>query len=127
MSFYTYNQNNSGGSFTGPAKYVVIEASSANVANAIAEDHGLYFDGCETGEDCSCCGDRWYRPYSYDIKDRPTIYGDTIEEFLEGRNNPHDRLDGIPFVMVVYLNGTVDKFDAAGNKIAGSIQSSTPG
>ena len=42
MSFYTYNQNNSGGSFTGPAKNVIIEASSADVANAIAEDRGLY-------------------------------------------------------------------------------------
>lgn len=121
MSFYTYHQNNSGGSFTGPAKYVIVEASSANVANAIAEDHGLYFNGCETGQDCSCCGDRWYEPSSYDIKDEPTIYGKTIQEFLQnnGRNDHYSKLlDDIPFVMVVYLNGTVDKFDTAGNKIS---------
>ncbi len=54
--FYTYNQNNSGGRFTKPSKYFIVEANSANVANAIAEDNGLYFNGCETGGDCPCCG-----------------------------------------------------------------------
>jgi hypothetical protein len=66
--FFTYSQNNSGGSFdydevSGIGNYVVIEAESVTVANARALDIGLYFDGCDTGMDCSCCGDRWSEPY----------------------------------------------------------------
>lgn len=62
MSFYNFRQNNSGGVHHGPAVNVVIEASSPEEANRIAvERAGLYFDGCESGRDCRCCGDRWYR------------------------------------------------------------------
>lgn len=77
MAFYTYSQNNSGGVFREPAKYVIVEAPSANVADAIAEDHGLYFDGCATGEDCRCCGDRWSRAWE-EGHDEPTIYGKVL-------------------------------------------------
>ena len=42
MSFYTFNQNNSGGFFVGP-EYVIIEADSADDANMIALDHDVYF------------------------------------------------------------------------------------
>ena len=59
--FYTYDQTNSGGTYTGPAACVIVEADSAWQANAIARKHGVYFDGCQSGKDCSCCGDRWYR------------------------------------------------------------------
>jgi hypothetical protein len=62
--YYKYTQNNSGGSFITNdkvAETVIIEAHSPLEANAIAEEIGIYFDGCATGEDCSCCGDRWYR------------------------------------------------------------------
>lgn len=61
--FYNFSQNNSGGSFTVNDKLcnnVVIEATSAEEANDIAENLGIYFNGCNTGNDCSCCGDRWY-------------------------------------------------------------------
>lgn len=78
MAFFTYSQNNSGGVFCEPAKYVIIEADSADEANRIAEDNGLYFDGCMTGSDCSCCGDRWYRAYDGEGEDKPMIYSDEI-------------------------------------------------
>ena len=68
--FYTFTQNNSGGSFITDeaiAHYVIIEADSADEANSIAESKGIYFNGCEIGEDCPCCGDRWYA--QYDDKD----------------------------------------------------------
>jgi len=78
MAFFTYSQTTSGGVFCGPAKYVIIEAPSANVADAIAEDNGLYFDGCATGMDCPCCGDRWDRAWSEQGHDEPTIYGDVV-------------------------------------------------
>jgi len=78
MAFFTYSQTTSGGVFCGPAKYVIIEAPSANVADAIAEDNGLYFDGCATGMDCPCCGDRWDRAWSEEGDDEPTISGDVV-------------------------------------------------
>lgn len=74
--FYTFYQNNSGGFFTKPAHYVIVEADSAEEANAIAEQNGVYFDGVEEGIDCRCCGDRWIEIYDDDdCAENPTIYG----------------------------------------------------
>ncbi len=104
--FYTYTQNNSGGRFTKPSKYFIVEASSANVANAIAEDNGLYFNGCETGQDCPCCGDRWHKAYENDGDAEPLIYGKTVDDFVKMRDHPrYDEFKSIPFVIVCYLNG----------------------
>ena len=79
---YEYHQNNSGGSFitpkwTGTKKQggvfsdlagddgkcdVWVMAESADEANYKAKKYaGVYFDGCDQGIDCECCGDRWYR------------------------------------------------------------------
>lgn len=80
--FFTFNQNNSGGSFSfdanrGISHYVIIEAESAEDANVRAESAGLYFNGCDEGMDCKCCGDRWYP--TYDKGDKvPSIYGTPI-------------------------------------------------
>lgn len=65
--FFEFNQNNSGGTFItdasrGIGEYVIIEAADAKEANSLAQQKGLYFDGCESGQDCDCCGDRWYDP-----------------------------------------------------------------
>ena len=73
MSFYTYIQNNSGGCFSDPAHYVIVEAGSAAEADERAESVGVYFDGVAKDRDCDCCGDRWDR--AYDGKERPEIYG----------------------------------------------------
>lgn len=83
--FYTFNQNNSGGSFIenrtdGIAEYVIIEADSADEANDRAENIGIYFNGCSTGDDCSCCGDRWYAAYESDAEDSPKIWGMSVEK-----------------------------------------------
>lgn len=62
MNFYEFNQNNSGGSFEVNDKVchrVIIEATDATEANYLAERLGIYFNGCDRGMDCSCCGDRW--------------------------------------------------------------------
>jgi len=74
MSYFTFNQNNSGGEFIGP-RSVIIEADSADEANARAHEYDVYFDGCSTGHDCPCCGDRWSRVYDNDATDKPEIYG----------------------------------------------------
>lgn len=62
--FFEFDQNNSGGSFDtddkrGIGPRVWIEALNTEDANARAERIGIYFDGCEDGMDCECCGDRW--------------------------------------------------------------------
>lgn len=77
MVWFEFNQNNTGGSFEVNEMVchrVYIEAKDADEANKIAIDMGIYFDGCSTGMDCFCCGDRWYPargdgdsfPYKYD-------------------------------------------------------------
>jgi hypothetical protein len=61
--FFEYNQNNSGGSFDADDKVthrLYIEAEDSNKADRIAQGLGVYFNGCENGMDCECCGDRWY-------------------------------------------------------------------
>jgi len=83
--FYTYDQNNSGGRFSnsekeGISEYVIIEAMDAKHANTRAEEIGIYFDGCETGNDCSCCGDRWYTANESDGSDVPSIYGKPLAD-----------------------------------------------
>lgn len=78
--FFHFNQNNSGGSFVKDDSVttdVIIEADSVDDACDKAEAIGIYFNGCDTGSDCSCCGDRWYRPHG--IGDKvPSIYGTPV-------------------------------------------------
>ena len=82
-TWWEYTQNNTGGAFdTSLGKHVMIEAPDADSADRIAEENGLYFDGCDSGVDCSCCGDRWSRAWA--SRDTPYPYGYTKEEW-EGR------------------------------------------
>jgi len=78
--FYTFVQNNSGGYWNGP-HYVIIEAFDANHANEIAVDNEIYFNGCASGNDCSCCGDRWYPVEEYHGSEKPEIWGEPLEEY----------------------------------------------
>lgn len=86
MKFYTYRQTNSGGEFIVNEKlsqFVIIEANSHVEANAKAEEVGIYFNGCITGEDCSCCGDRWEELDEYDIgTETPEIHGKKPSEYI---------------------------------------------
>ena len=81
--FYTFSQNNSGGSFTtdldrGIGEYVIIEAESAEDANSRAEAIGIYFNGIVDGIDCECCGNRWFRADDGAGYLAPSIYGEAI-------------------------------------------------
>lgn len=72
MAWYKFRQNNSGGSFQykperGISVEVIIEANDYREVLDRAELIGLYFNGCDSGMDCNCCGDRWYE--SDDIVD----------------------------------------------------------
>lgn len=89
--FYKFSQNNSGGSFIvneQVGQYVIIEADNYNEANRLAQEKAhIYFDGCEDGTDCNCCGDRWYSTYD-DGDEVPMIYDKTVEEFQEDPGIP---------------------------------------
>jgi hypothetical protein len=87
--FFTFDQNNSGGVFDltdDVTHWVIIEAEDAAEANAKLEHLGGYFDGCESGRDCSCCGDRWYAQMDEDAGEpEPMIYGHTPSEYVTDR------------------------------------------
>jgi hypothetical protein len=106
--FYHFDQNNSGGSFIVNEKVahsVFIEAISADHANQIAEDIGIYFNGCDIGADCECCGDRWTHASEYDAEESPMIYGQPIENHREMFCN-----EGEVYCYVYYIDGTVKSY-----------------
>lgn len=114
--FYTFNQNNSGGSFQvdefmGISNYVIVEATSVDHANEIAESIGLYFEGCYSGMDCPCCGDRWYPVASYDEDQVPSIYGNEVRpgEAMPNRQFSIKWVDG-PEGYIHYLDGRILAF-----------------
>jgi hypothetical protein len=102
MSFYQYRQNNSGGSFEVNDKLTVtvwIEARCVEEANNTFQSLGGYFDGCEKGWDCECCGDRWY----------PVDEGDCYETLPEIELSTSEYL-GAPAgsqTVVHYLDGGI--------------------
>lgn len=76
LQWWEYRQNNTGGSFSydpqsGISVNVYVQARDPSEADFRAKEIGLYWDGCDSGQDCSCCGDRWY-PQSY--------YGTPVED-----------------------------------------------
>ncbi|ALH46439.1 hypothetical protein ABNC92_10725 [Paenibacillus larvae] len=86
--YFTFNQNNPGG-FTvvndSVCGVVIIEADTADQANKKAEEIGIYFYGCSTGNDCPCCGDRWDAQYNdAEGTDEPEIYGVPVCEVKRG-------------------------------------------
>lgn len=109
--FYTYSQNNSGGFFqkeeNAIAEVVVIEAKTASGANLKAKEIGIYFNGCQDGSDCDCCGDRWYEVDDSDGYDVPSLYGSPI---TKGNNSFRDTC------YVHYLNGDVEKISLNDNQ-----------
>ena len=84
--FYHFRQNNSGGDFTiddiiGIGPHVYIQANSVEEAMERAEKLGIYFNGCDSGRDCSCCGDRWSEPWDSDASDLVVI-DDLVREYF---------------------------------------------
>lgn len=104
--FFTYNQNNSGGNFhhdkeRGIGYAVVVEAHDSIDADNRAENIGIYFDGCASGMDCDCCGDRWCPAYGKG-DDEPLRYGKPVTGGW-----------GIPSY-IHYLDGRVERRDDTG-------------
>lgn len=89
MKWFTFSQNNSGGSFridqsAGIAHFVIVQAENVEDAAHRAEGFGVYFNGVANGCDCACCGDRWSMPWE-DGSDMPQIYGQTVEAFMASK------------------------------------------
>lgn len=83
MGYFTYDQNNSGGTFdhdadAGIGYNVVVEAGDWEEADRRAQAIGLYFNGCDYGMDCPCCGDRWYSARGDKPDPEPMAYGKPI-------------------------------------------------
>jgi hypothetical protein len=103
--YFHFSQNNSGGSFQiddNVAHHVIVQAHTAEEANRRAEDIGIYFDGCNFGRDCPCCGDRWSRQWANDKgDDTPMIYKDKPEDHHEFFTKP-----GLPICHVYHIDGS---------------------
>lgn len=83
--FYTFEQNNSGGHFVltdDLTHFVIVEAKSEEEACEKLIALGAYFDGCEAGMDCRCCGDRWYP--SCTERDTPMVKGQLPDQYGKG-------------------------------------------
>lgn len=112
MAFFHYSQNNSGGSFDwsdGVGHHVVIEAPNAAMADAKLETVGGYFDGCDDGRDCSCCGDRWSRAWKAGDAE-PMVYGSPAAEHCDDKTMTWGRGPEQAEVIVHYLDGRVQKY-----------------
>jgi hypothetical protein len=110
--FYDFRQNNSGGGFDfnaddGISVHVIIEANSAEDANERAENLGLYFDGCDDGRDCECCGDRWYSAWG-EGDAVPSMYGTPVGE---AEAYMLWAPEGVAEAYVHYLDGRVEAVD----------------
>ena len=106
--FYTYDQNNSGGDFilNDRVTYtVIIEADSPSQADLKAEEIGIYFNGCDDGRDCPCCGDRWYPKHDDDGTTTPEIYGKHPK-----KHNETFSKKGEAYCYVYYKDGNKETF-----------------
>jgi hypothetical protein len=114
--FYEFSQNNSGGSFDIDDKLcgcILIEAKDAEDANIIAESIGIYFDGCDSGIDCSCCGDRWQPVDESDdinLKKVSKSYNEELADMKYYAQFIADKYGWTtPSTRIFYLSGKVDE------------------
>ena len=74
--FYTFRQNNSGGSFRGPV-LVCVECDSLDQADEALVER-LPRSALTS---CDCCGPRWSCAYDEDsLTETPTYYGDLLTD-----------------------------------------------
>lgn len=109
LKYFNYNQNNSGGSFISDDSVdhnVIIQAEDIESANKKAKEIGIYFNGCDDGKDCSCCGDRWYEA-SGEGDNKPLVYGEPANKYKD--------MWGLG-VIVYHADGTKDHFKSKKGK-----------
>jgi len=113
--FYKFDQNNSGGSFKFTENLgvlVIIEADNHYKANEKFVEMGGYFNGCDDGIDCDCCGDRWYACSEADATKMPLVYGRPPQEyvlsqwFTDWTGGGTERYN----IIVHYKDGRIERF-----------------
>lgn len=111
-SWYEFDQDNSGGYFVENDKVthrVFIQALSLEDCITKAEALGIYFNGCDSGRDCDCCGDRWYKPYSelkFPIDWSKGISFNNIEEYAQYLADKYAWYNIKVEAYLYYLDGT---------------------
>ena len=111
MKYFEFSQNNSGGSFDVDDKLchrLIIQAETEEQAVTKAEEMGVYFDGCQNGIDCNCCGDRWYSPSEVQIDKMAKVYKkpmESIEDYAQFIANEYGWTT--PDVRIFYADGKV--------------------
>lgn len=91
-TWFHFNQNNSGGYYTGPARNVLIAAEDMDAARARLEAQEGY-----SSESCSCCGSRWYG-HEMDREDMANRLFELADpEHWENRESG----EGIPVLLVL--------------------------
>jgi hypothetical protein len=94
--YFDFSQNNTGGDFhrdENLGDHVIIAAIDHEDANKRLQRLGGYFNGCDDGSDCSCCGDRWYEKGSYDKGDEaPLICSMLIPQYMATFSWPGRRI-----------------------------------
>ena len=120
LRWFEYRQNNSGGSFVSNdevSHFVFIQAESTDAANKKAEEVGIYFDGCDKGWDCDCCGDRWYPSHGHEDSFVTYQYGrepethDNVRDYAQATaNDDFWSKYGRPAVIVYFADDTVERF-----------------
>ena len=111
MAFFMWNQNNSGGVFdvTDDVTWrVVIEAENYDLAEYKALNLGIYYNGCDDGRDCDCCGDRWYDGEELDTKGDPML--EVLQKYADewGCESPS--------IIIHYADGTKGTIERKVNK-----------
>jgi hypothetical protein len=107
--FYSFRQNNSGGSFKGPAITVWVEADSPEEANNIFTTlDDCYFDP-EYKQDCECCLTRWHETLDFEGKSHYEML-----RYIDNENNNSWKDVGdligrnkIPQHMIRHKDGTI--------------------
>lgn len=114
--FYEFSQNNSGGSFDVDDKVchrLFIEATTLKKAIKKAKELGVYFNGCDKGLDCSCCGDRWYKIDEYnkiDLKKLSESYKIEFKEIKDYAQYLANKFGWTsPDARIFYLDDSVDE------------------
>lgn len=97
--FYRFRQNNSGGSFTNPARHIYVEADSEDEARDIfVTIPGCYFDP-DYRRDCQCCGNRWDE-YIWDKYASDYELMRAIEEEIKDRDAWSVSKEEVPFALI---------------------------
>lgn len=130
-AFFRIAQNNSGGSFDGPAACVIIEAPDKETACKRTQPHftlcgdsGLYadYDSCGC---CPCCGHRWLEPWD-DEPEKPTKLAEEIHRnglsYMGSVATALIKADGS-----IVIGDTSERLESICDYITGAIVDPVPG